>query len=337
MVTDIARAAIAAGQQAHLRDERHPSTEGFAGRAVMDLPALRAFIAVAEERHFRRAAMRLCICQSPLSARILGLERQLGVRLFDRGPGAPVALTPAGEGLLPLAREIVGLAESAQDAMGRVRRGEVGKLNVAAVAGIRGRLLGNAVRRFRSAYPEVELTLCEMDVAQQLGELEDGRIDVAVIRHVQVFSRASATVLAEAELGIACMSDDPLAARETLDPRELADGRPILVPGTLAPACHEMTVEHCRTLGFEPTGRYGATGPELLLDALGAIFDRSAVALTPRVTCDNCGCRDSLAWRPLEGRPLILTTSALVDPLHDCAAAWNFVDALAEGALTAIA
>lgn len=82
-----------------------------------------------------------------------------------------------------------------------MRRGEAGALSVAAVAGIPGELPAHAVRQFRAAYPEVDLALCEMDAPRQLAELEDGSIDVAMIRHIARFGRASATVLDEAELG----------------------------------------------------------------------------------------------------------------------------------------
>jgi DNA-binding transcriptional LysR family regulator len=174
----------------------------------MDLPALLGFIAVAEERHFRRATVRLHMSQPPLSARIRALELELGVRLFHRGPGAPVSLTPAGAVLLPFAREIVALVDSAKGAVGRVRRAEVGELSVAVAADIPGRLLSCAVRRFRAAYSRVELTLSEMDAAHQLAELGEGQIDVAAIRHVGAFSQVSATILAH-ELGIACPYDDP--------------------------------------------------------------------------------------------------------------------------------
>jgi len=302
---------------------------------VMDLPALRYFIAVAEERHFRHAAMRLHISQPPLSARIQGLERELGVRLFHRGPGAPVSLTPAGTALLPLAREVVDVAERAQAAAGRLRRGEVGELSVAAAAGISGRLLADAVRRFRAAYPDIALTLCEMDTGQQLAELEAGRLDVAIIHHVRPLSEASATTLAEAELGIACNDADPLAARDTVDPHDLADGHTILAPGALAPACQQLLLEQCRALGFAPTGRYGVTRPTSFLEALGAVLDRSVVALAPRMTSANRNDSAPLAWRPLDGRPLILRTSALIDPSHDWSAARNFVEMLADGALAA--
>jgi hypothetical protein len=174
-----------------------------------------------------------------------------------------------------------------------------------------------------------------MDAARQLTELTYGRLDVAVIRHVRVISAAAATVLAEDELGIACTTDDPLATREAVDPRELGDGRPILLPSGLAPTCQQAIIEHCQTLGFEPTGRYGVAGPESFLDALGAMFDRPAAALTPQITCNSGTCPVQLEWRPLEGRPPVLMTSALVALSHDWAAARNFVEALADGALLA--
>ena len=299
----------------------------------MDLPALRCFVAVAEERHFRRAARRLHISQPPLSARIRTLELELGVRLFHRGHGAPVMLTPAGTALLPIAQEIVELAQLAHGAVGRIRRGEAGALSVAIAAGVPGPLLGHAVRRFRAAWPEVDVTLCEMDASRQVTELSDGRIDVAVIQHVRGFDDASAMALSEAELGIAFLSEDPLAAQEGVDPHRLADGRAILVPGTLAPDCEVAVVEHCRSLGFEPTGRYGAAGPYALLEALAAVVGRPAVALAPGLACPGGKWSAAQIWRPLEGPPLHLMTSALVDPLHDWAAARNFVETLADSAL----
>ena len=293
----------------------------------MDLRGLRYFIAVAEECNFRRAATRLGMSQPPLSARIRELELELGIRLFDRGPNAPVSLTPAGVELLPLAREIVDGAERAKCALERVRRGEVGALSVASEAG--APLLAEGIRRFRTAYPEVALELTEMEVERQLGALEDGRIDVAVVSHVLPLEGTTATVLREAALGIACASDDPLSQREAVDPREIADGRPVLAPGTLAAPCQRAIMDRCRALGFEPTGRYGATGLGSLLRTRAALVDGPVVALAPYGT----GGDDELVWRPLHGPAIVVTTSALVAPSRDRAVARNFVAALADGAL----
>jgi len=289
----------------------------------MDLPALRYFIAVAEECHFRRAAVRIGITQPALSSRIQGLELELGARLFDRGPGAPVCLTPAGSELLPLAREIVDLARRAEGAVAQTERRERGALSVAAAAEIPGAALSHAVRRFRSIYPEVHLAVREMDASSQLAELDDGRVDVAVIRHVCPLP--SSTVLDAAELGIASVRDDPGAAHRSVDPRELGDGRPILMPGTLAPDCEQAVFEHCQAHGFEPTDRYGATGPGLLLEVLSAISGRPAVALTPR---PPEGIRPRLAWQPLDAAPLRVSTSVLTNRGRHRTATHDFVDAL---------
>jgi DNA-binding transcriptional LysR family regulator len=284
---------------------------------------------VADERHFRRAAVQLGITQPPLSARIRSLEQELGVRLLHRGAGAPVSLTPAGAEFLPLAREIIARVEKAKSAVTRVRRGQVGTLAVASAPGVPGGLLADGIRRFRADYPEVEVTLSELDVQHQLDDLALGRLDVAVVAHVRSLNPASATVLRETALGIACMADDRLAAQETVDPSELGDGRVILAPGALTPACQHALAEQCRGLGFEPTDQYRVTDPGTFLPALAVMTDRPVAALAFQADSAR------LAWRPLEGPPLLVRTSALLDPSHDWAAARNLVAALAGGAFLA--
>lgn len=87
------------------------------GAQIPDLRRLYAFIVVAEELHFRRAAVRLAMAQSPLSRLIKGLERDLDVTLFRR-TRRTVRLTPAGEALLA---EVRGLIERAEHAVARAR------------------------------------------------------------------------------------------------------------------------------------------------------------------------------------------------------------------------
>src|SRR5262249_52024524 len=94
-----------------------------------DLRRLRYFVSVAEELSFSRAAERLYISQQPLSAAIQKLERDVGTRLFDRS-SRRVALTAAGEALLPRARVAVAAAEEAYTAARNAAKGIAGVLRV---------------------------------------------------------------------------------------------------------------------------------------------------------------------------------------------------------------
>src|SRR5690348_10520802 len=95
----------------------------------MELRHLRAFVAVAEERHFGRAADRLHMAQPPLSQQIRRLEAELGVELLHRTTRR-VELAPAGEVLLERARGILADADAAADDARRAAEGEVGRLAI---------------------------------------------------------------------------------------------------------------------------------------------------------------------------------------------------------------
>ncbi|EWM10792.1 LysR family transcriptional regulator [Kutzneria sp. 744] len=137
----------------------------------METRELRYFVAVAEERHFGRAAQRLGIAQPPLSRAIQQLERRLGVTLLDRA-NRTVALTEAGAVLLCEGRAALAAVEAATR---RTRRAGSG-LVLAMKAGASTELL----RRLLDTYGEpVEVVLC--GIAEQARMLRDGRADAALL------------------------------------------------------------------------------------------------------------------------------------------------------------
>src|ERR671920_845633 len=122
----------------------------------MQLQQLRYFLAVAETRHFTQAADLLGVAQPTLSKQIHTLEASLGAPLFDRVRGA-VALTVAGETLLPLARRMVADADAARDAVRDVvglRRGDV---RLGATPSLCSSLVPAVLRTFRSDHPGIDL------------------------------------------------------------------------------------------------------------------------------------------------------------------------------------
>src|ERR1700756_435096 len=98
-----------------------------------DLRQLRYFVAVAEERHFGRAARRLSMTQPPLSQAIRALEDTLGVELFARTKRS-VELTPVGADLLPEVQRLLASAEGLRPLAQSLARGEAGALSLAFVS-----------------------------------------------------------------------------------------------------------------------------------------------------------------------------------------------------------
>ena len=163
----------------------------------MELRALRYFAALAEELHFGRAARRLSITQPPLSQAIAKLERELGVRLFER-TRRRVALTLAGATFLEEARATLARAAQAVELAQRAHRGEVGRLAVGYLAATAFTLLPLVLRDFSRGFPGVKLELRELTIPQQHAALLRGDIDVAILRPpVSEAELASEIILAE--------------------------------------------------------------------------------------------------------------------------------------------
>jgi DNA-binding transcriptional LysR family regulator len=189
----------------------------------VELRQLEHFVAAAEERHFTRAAQRLHIVQSGLSASIRALERELGASLFLRSTRR-VELTQAGLALLPEARRALAAATAAADAVAAVQglvRGTlaVGTMQILPPAVDLLAVLG----RFHAQYPGVELRLRQAGTGTLLGEVAAGAIDLALVAPV---GRPPAGLvvrrLAGDPLLVAFAPEHPLAGREEVALAELA-------------------------------------------------------------------------------------------------------------------
>ncbi len=148
----------------------------------METRQLRYFVAVAETRHFGRAAERLHIAQSPLSQAIRQLESQLGAPLFERTTRR-VDLTAAGEALLPEAVRILASLDAARDQVGRVAAGALGRLRVGATGLATYGHLPALVRRLDQELPGLALSFAtEMLTPALEAALTAHTIDLAVLR-----------------------------------------------------------------------------------------------------------------------------------------------------------
>lgn len=188
----------------------------------LDLRKLRYFAAVAEHRHFGRAAEQLYIAQPVLSRQIRSLEQELGCTLLTRTTRS-VELTAAGQQLHEEARRVLLTIDSAVRRVLEADRG-VERLSVAFSAGLP---VSDAIRSFSASHPEVAIDLIPTSWWDREAPLRDGRADVAYLRR-PFDDSGLLTIPIGHEHKVACLpASHPLARRETLTLADL-EGQPIL-------------------------------------------------------------------------------------------------------------
>src|SRR6266850_4923164 len=183
---------------------------------------LRCFLAVAEQRHFTRAARGLGIAQPSVSAQVKRLEDELGSELFQRMKGN-LTLTPAGEALLPYARRILADVDAASSELLATGSQVRGRLALGATPSLTATLVPPVLARFHTAYPAVDLVLREAGSVDLVAALEDGALDVALVilpvRHEALRTQP----LVREELVVAVARGHPLARRRTITVADLRD------------------------------------------------------------------------------------------------------------------
>ncbi len=190
----------------------------------MELRQLAHFLAVAEERHFTRAAHRVHLTQSSLSSSIRLLERELGSELFVRST-RHVELTEAGRALAPAARRAIAASEEAKDAVAGVRGLIRGQLTIGAIQ-LRGLLdLPGLLARYHRRHPAVALRLRHDSVTSLVRRTADGELELAIV-DLPLGPRAGrvrAQALETEALLLAVAVDGPLAARRRVRLAELSE------------------------------------------------------------------------------------------------------------------
>lgn len=188
----------------------------------MELRQLRYFVAVAEELHFARAASRLLITSPTLSQQVRVLERDLGVRLFDRG-GSGVALTAAGTELLPLARGALASAGALEETAQRLAQGLASTLSLGFLSFSLTTPVRRLLREFGRHEPTVDLQLRQFEWDDPSAGLAGGSSDAALVRPPFTGSDCLCTVEVGQDTLVAVMAEDhPLAALPTIGARRLA-------------------------------------------------------------------------------------------------------------------
>ncbi|MFB7327478.1 LysR family transcriptional regulator [Streptomyces sp. NPDC056190] len=273
----------------------------------MQFQQLRYFVAVAETRHFTRAADLVHVAQPSLSQQIKALERELGADLFLRARGN-ITLTDAGETLLPLARRILADADTARHEVQELVQLRRGRVRLGATPSLCTGLLPDVLRAFHDRYPGIRLLVEEGGSHDLVRELARGALDLAlVVLPLPTPSPALTTVeLLREDLVVVSSPEAPAPGgpgRRSAGIADLEGER--LVMFRHGYDLRELTVAACRAEGFEPD--LAVEGGEM--DAvLGFVRAGLGVAVVPRMVATRAG--HGLRVTPL-ARPGLHRTIAL--------------------------
>ncbi len=267
-----------------------------------DLRQLRYFVAVAEERHFGRAALRLSMTQPPLSQQIRALEESLGAALFLRTKRS-VELTAVGRDLLPEVRRLLAAADGLQPMAQSLARGEVGVLSLAFVSTADYGVLPPLLQRFSTRYPGVRLQLTEATSDVQFDDLWAGRIDAGLIippvptrfagqlAYLPIASEPLVVAMSEAQAArLGGGPDDAVALRE------IAQSPLIVFPRRLAPAFYDIIMDCFASARIVPRIGQEAIQMQTIVSLVSAGM---GVALVPQSLCNLR--RTGVIYRPLAG------------------------------------
>lgn len=233
----------------------------------MNLRDLRYFVALADHRHFGRAAAACHVSQPTLSTQVRKLEEELGVALVERAP-RKVMLTPIGRELLNHARRVVDEAELMKQTARRQQDPESGTLRLGLFPTLGPYLLPHVVPVLRQRFPQLELRLVEEKSGEIIERLKDGRLDAGLLALPLQDDQLHAEPLFEEPFLLAVPRNHPLAARGKLSLDALAKSELLLLEE--GHCLRDQALDVCRLSGAGETTGFRATSLETLRQMVAA-------------------------------------------------------------------
>ena len=246
-------------------------------RFVPTVMQLRAFLAVAEYLHFRSAAEELKMSQPSLSQALATLEDGLGHRLFERSTRT-VLLTPAGEHLLPFARNAVTAMDAVTDAAAGTSGPLSGALRIGVIPTAAPYLLPGLLPALAESFPDLRPRIVEDQTARLLDGLRAGTIDVAILAVPTEAAGVTAMPLYTEPFALLLPADHELVGRTDLGPEVLVD-----LPLLLLDEGHclrDQTLELCRRVSAPVLGR-GESRSASLATAVRCVAGGLGVTIAP--------------------------------------------------------
>lgn len=233
----------------------------------MTLRELEYLIALADHRHFGRAAETCHVSQPTLSMQIRKLEEGLGAPLVERSPKA-VMLTPFGRDVVARARRIMSEVDEMRRSAMSFRNPETGSLRLGVFPTLGPYLLPHVVPRIRSRYPMLELLLFEEKSESLMARLREGRLDATLLALPVDDDRLRTEFLFEERFLLAVPATHDLAKRRHLAIEELSGYDLMLLEE--GHCLRDQALDVCRAAGAAERSSFRATSLETLRQMVGA-------------------------------------------------------------------
>ena len=233
----------------------------------MNLRDLQYLVAVAEHRHFGKAAEAAFVSQPTLSTQIKKLEQELGVELIERNP-RQILLTEAGELIVQKAKAILAEADDIRGIAKRAQDPESGTIRLGLFPTLAPYLLPHVVPTLHRRFPKLELLLVEEKSDVLLSRLHEGRLDAALLALPVADEQLHVEFLFEEPFVLAVPEAHALAGRDSLSLGELADERLLLLAD--GHCMREQALDVCHLSGASEKAEFQATSLETLRQMVAA-------------------------------------------------------------------
>lgn len=276
---------------------------------VVDIRHLRCFVAVAEELHFGRAAVRLHVAQPAVSQTIRNLETELDVALFDRA-NRKVTLTDAGRLLLTEARATLSRFDDLMATMARVRGGFGENVCIGAVPALPPELIPHLLTRLAAHRPGPSTVVRAIPGDRSPADLLDGAaFDMVLVRGVVDAPGLGSVVVARESIGVALATKHPLAARSSVAPADLSGVPVISFARTTDPEEFDRIYQPLSAAGLRDLQLVHESHPGAVDASLRLVERGVGVSLKLASEVAAFGS-PAVTWRPLEGIELDVIVSA---------------------------
>ena len=216
----------------------------------MELRHLKYFLAVAEELNFTKAAEKLFISQPPLSRQIIELEEEIQARLFIRN-NKKVELTEAGKYFEKEVRELFNNLDSIKVKTKKIAENISGEFRIAYISSIYSSVISELIKHLKEQFPYVNFKLFEISTTKQISALEQGKIDLGIIRSPVKSPKIKSQLWFQDGFSVVYKKDIIQIKSENEIPN-LKDEIFVFFNKDYAPHYHEVLLELCAFYGFTP-------------------------------------------------------------------------------------